>query len=913
MSAVRPRTTRWVLAAYRAIARALPTSYREAYLGESLDDLSALLERERAGGRFGREAWVGVCALADLLQRIPREWWATGVAGSRPHGKGEGFMNVLSEIRLAARALSRRLGFTTVAVLTLALGIGANVAIFAVVDAVLIRPLNFPDPQRIVTIVHHAPGLDLPDLENSEGTLRFYWQEAGFFSSLAGYDTREANLTGETQPARIKTVRVTPQIFDVLQTQPAQGRAFNKDDAVEGAPPVVILTHSAWVSRFGSDPHIVGRPIELDGTSAEIVGVMPKGFSFPDPDVVLLQPMYVNPNGEFGTFGIGGLARLAPGATLAEARKRISELQSRLPDFVHEDDINGDFLKASGWSVTLQPLREQMVGDVASALWIVLGTVGFVLLIACANVANLFLVRAESRQKELAIRAAMGAGRGRLASVFLSESLLLGAAGGLVGVALASLGVRLLVVLGPKDLPRMQEISVDGRVLVFAALLSVLAGLAFGALPLIRGGPRDLAPSLRDGGRGSTGGRERHRARNVLVAGQLAMALVLVVGSALMARSFQRLRAVDPGFVPKSVLAVGLSLGDTRSVRRRLPEAARFYQQVAAEVGALPGVRGVGVTNALPMANGNWNGGSFYIESKPRKEGELPPVAMYKAVGPGYFEAMGMQLLRGRTEKPSDWKDGVPVAWVNETFARTLLDGDALGQHVRWSRVNAMGVVDSTWAEVVGVVKDVREFGLKQPVRAVAYLPLVNGQWGFPDLDVGYLVVKADRNPTALVPAIRDIVHRLNPNVPITTTTTMSEALSRSTQRTSFTLILLGIATLVALFLGAIGLFGVVSYVVSQRTREIGVRVALGARPEDIRSMVLHQGVGVGVAGVTVGLLGAFTLTRLMGTLLFEVPTTDPVSFLAAPALLLGVAAFATWLPARRAARTDPMEALRAE
>ncbi len=904
MSGPEARTTRWISNAYRALARALPRSYRDTYLRESLHDLNALLERERAGGNAGRELWVGLRALADLLQRIPREWLARGAALGRPTTMGEGFMNALNEIRLAARALSRRFGFTTVAVLTLALGIGANVAIFAVVDAVLIRPLNYPESQRIVTIMHHAPGLDLPDLENSEGMLRFYWQNAPFLSSLAGYDTRDANLTGGDRPARVQTVRVTPQIFDVLRTQPALGRPFNEADAAEGAAPVAILTHAEWVDRFGSDPGILGKTIALDGVTTEIVGVMPDHFSFPDPDAAALLPMHVDPNGEFGTFGIGGVARLGPGITLAQAQQRIQELQARLPSFFPNDEVTPEFMKSSGWAVSVEPLRKRMVGDVASALWIILGTVGFVLLIACANVANLFLVRAESRQKELAIRSAMGAGRARLASLFLSESVLLGLGGGAVGVALAWAGVRLLVSFGPHDLPRLNEVGVDGRVLLFAAALSVLAGFAFGALPLLRRSAFGVATALRDQGRGSTSGRERHRTRNVLVAGQIALALVLVVGSGLMVRSFQHLRSVDAGFDPTDVLTVGLSLGDVES----LPAAARFYQRAADQAAALPGVKSVGVTTAIPLGTGNWNGGSFHIESKPRADDQLPPVAMYKAVGPGYFEAMGMTLEKGRTVKRSDIEDGVPVAWVNETFARTLLDGDALGQHIRWSNG-----ADSSWAEVVGVVKDVREFGLTQPVRAVAYLPLVTGGWGFPHLNVGFLVVKADRDPSALVQPIRDIIRRLDPNVPVTTTSTMGEVVSRSMRQTSFTLVLLGIATLVALFLGAIGLFGVVSYVVSQRTREIGVRVALGARPDDIRTMVLRQGVGVYVTGALVGLAGAFALTRLMGTLLFQVSATDPVSFVLAPTVLLAVAAFATWLPARRAARVDPMEALRAE
>ncbi len=817
-------------------------------------------------------------------------------------------MNVLNEVRQAARALLRRPGFTTVAVLTLALGIGANTAIFAVVDAVLLRPLPYPEPQRLVVIDHHAPGLGIADLTNSAGTMRFYREEAPFFSSLAGYERSPVNLTGQGRAARIETIRVTPSLFRVLETQPVLGRPFNAADAAEGAAPVAILTHATWVGRFGSDPSVLGRTVDLDGVHTQIVGVMPSGFAFPDPGAALLRPLHIDPSGAFGTFGIRGVARLAPGVTLAEARRRITELQGRMPAFFGDKDVTPGFMKKAGWSVTLQTLRERTVGDVASALWIILGTVGFVLLIACANVASLLLVRAESRRKEVAVRAAMGAGRGRLAAVFLTESLLLGVAGGVVGVALAWGGVKLLVALGPQTLPRLHDIGLGAPVLLFAAALSVLAGLGFGAIPLARVLGRGFTRALREGGRGSTDGRERHRARNVLVTGQLALALVLLVGAGLMVRTFRHMRGVDLGFDPTNVLTVGLSMGGAQAVRSRLPEAARVYQQVADRVAALPGVEHVGVTTALPLGGGDWNGTSFQIASKPTAANALPPFAMYKAVGPGYFQAMGMTLEQGRAERESDVEDGVPVAWVNETLARTFLDGKAVGKRIRFGRGS-----DSTWAEVVGVLKDVHEFSLTEPTRAVAYLPLLTGHWGFPDLDVGYLVVKTARDPTSLVPAIRRIVHETDPDVPITTASTMSEVVGRSMQRTSFTLVLLAVATLVALLLGAIGLFGVVSYVVSQRTREIGIRMAMGARADDVRRMVLREGALLGAAGVALGLAGAFGLTRLMRSILFGVSATDPVAFVAAPVVLLAVVALATWLPARRASGLDPVEALRAE
>jgi len=898
---------RLVVAAYSRFASLLPSTFRAGYFREAVGDLEDTLRARHARGGAPSVLWAGAGAMVDMARRIPVEWWAVLRGGRddqgrlRRPGTGEWIMTMLSNLRISARALARRPAYTLAAVATLALGIGANVAIFTVVNAVVIRPLPYPDADRIVTITHHAPALSLPELENSAGTLNFYWKRADFLGSLAAYDQQQRNLLGGSQPERVTIVAVTPQIFRVLGVQPALGRPFNAADAAEGAAPVALLTHDAWTSRFGADPGVVGRTVEIGGVTTEVVGVMPAGFAFPDPRAVLLTPLYVDPNGTFGAFGTAAVGRLAPGITVDQAQRRIQELQAAIPDMF--PDITKDFLDKAGWGVTLQRLQDQIVGDkVASALWIVLVTVGFVLLIACANVANLFLVRAESRQKELAVRAAMGAGRGHIASGFLAEAMLLGVVGGALGVALAWGGVSLLVAHGPPSLPRLHEVGLDGTSLLFAGAVSVLASLGFGAIPLLRYGGGPMAAILRDGGRASTDGRERHRTRSVLVAAQLALALVLLVGSGLMLRSFQRLRSVDPGIDPHDVLTVGLSMGDGVAH----VAAATFYQQVADEVAALPGVRKVGLANSIPVGEGSANGGSFYIESKPRSDDELPPVAMYKAVGADYLEALRQPLLEGRALTREDWEGGQPVALVNKAFEDRFLDGNALGQGIKWDSAGA-------YVRVVGVVGDVREMGLQEEVRPWAYLPMVVGTAGYPEMDRMYLFIRSDPRAAPPVSAIRDIVGRLNASVPLTTVRTMDEVMARSVAETSFTMVLLGIAAGVALFLGVVGLFGVISYVVSQRTREIGLRVALGARRDDIRRMIFRESAGVAAAGVAIGLLGAFALTRLMGAVLFEVSATDVVSFVAAPVLLLAVAVPATWLPARRAARVDPMVALRAE
>jgi len=922
----RPLAVRLPLTLFRLAARLLPEGFRDAYMAEAVRDLERmLLERASRRGRLAALA-AGLSATADLLRRVPSERWAAGRRGwnrraggrgwngtdggggmngtARGRGSeiGERMMSVWNDVRLAVRSLIRRPGYTAVAVLTLSLGVGATVAIFTVVNAVLLRPLPYPDADAIVGIRHHAPGLDLPELENSPGTVRFYQDEADFFAAVAAYRTEERNLIGGPQPDRVEVTRVSPEILELLGVAPALGRPFNPSDAEEGSPSVAILTHATWASRFGQDREILGRSVEFDGASTEIIGVMPPGFVFPDPEPVALLPLLVDPDGAFGAFGMGGIARLSAGLTLEQAAGRVRELQVRIPEYFG-GDLSADFLEQAGWSVSVLRLQDILVGEeVASALWVVLATVGLVLLIACANVANLFLVRAESRQKELAVRTALGATRSRIATAFLTEALLVGAAGGAVGVLMAWSGVRLLVTRAPVELPRLHEVGVDASALAFAAAISLAAGLLLGAIPLLRYSGGSAASGLHQGSRGSTDGRERHRARNTLASAQLALALVLLVGSGLMLRSFQALRSVELGFDPAGVLTVGLSLGE----RVDDAEGAAFYQQVADEVAALPGVESVGLTTLVPVGGGSANGGSFFVESRPRDEGELPPVAMYKAIGADYLTTIRQPVVEGRDLTRADWQGGPPVAIVNGTFARRFLDGRALGEGIKWDS-------EAQFATIVGVVADAKESGLVDESRAWAYLPMVVGDWGYPNMDRMSLVIRSATGQTVPVRAVRDIVTRVDASVPITNVRTMEEALALDMAQTSFTMLILGIAATVALVLGAVGLFGVVSYVVSRRTREIGVRVAVGARAEDIHAMVLGQGISVSATGVAVGLAAAFGLTRLMGAVLYQVRATDPVTFVLGPVVLVTVALLATWLPARRASRVDPVVALRNE
>jgi putative ABC transport system permease protein len=804
-------------------------------------------------------------------------------------------MNSLRELRLAVRSLSRRPSFTIVAATTLALGIGATVAIFTVVNSVLLRPLPYPDADRIVTIRHHAPGINMAELQSSPGLLDHYRASSTTLTRIAGYEMRQRNLTGSGQPERLRAIAVTPEFFDALAVRPALGRVFHEADVQENSLLAGILTDALWRSRFGADPGIVGRSVQVDGQSMQIVGVMPRQFAFPDPDTRLLIPLWLDPKRGFGTFGTRTLARLAPGVSLEAARQEIAALQRRIPE--RFPDLTQETLDGFRWSVTLEPLRDSVIRDIATPLWILFGSVGFVLLIAGANVVNLLLVRAESRTREVAVRAALGGSRSRIAGTFLAESTLLALAGGALGSLVAASGIQLLVAYGPAQLPRLHEISVDFVSMAFAAALSLVVGIAVGMAPLSGLAKRSFAQVLRDGGRGNTAGRQRHRVRRLLTVGQVAMALVLLVGSGLMLRSVSRLASVDPGFRAQGLLTAGVSIGNGSDRVR----SAAFYQRVLDEVASLPGVTSAAASNSLPIEAGGMNGSSFAIQSRPRPETDIQPVTMYQAITSGYFETLGMRVLEGRAPTRDDDTQDRRVVWVNEKFARDFLDNRAVGERIQ---------LEGNWLEIAGVVNDIRTFGLREDIRPVAYLP-PSLPMRTVSLDVMYVMIRTAVAPASLGPALRQAVDRVDPSVPLMRMRTMDEIVEASFARLSFTMTLMVIAAGLALVLGLVGLYGVISYVVSQRTAEIGVRLALGARPGQVRAMVLRQGLGVALIGVVVGLIAAAAATRVMSSLLFEVSGRDPMTFAIVAAVLLVVSAVATYLPARRAANIDPLQAVR--
>jgi putative ABC transport system permease protein len=823
------------------------------------------------------------------------------------HERREGMTmtGMWNDVRFALRGLLRNPGFTAIAVLTLALGIGANTAVFTLVDGVLLSPLPFPESDRLVSISHL--GRDGQDkLPVSTGLYLLYREQVKSMEGIALHQGAGLNLAlDENDPIRVDGQFVTPSFFDVLEVQPALGRAFTGEDArPTGTPPTtVILSEGLWRRAFGADPAVIGRSFVMSGTNRTVVGVMPAGFGYPTRATQFYLPLAIDPaTAPIAGFSADGIARLGPGATPESLGKELTGLIARLPEF-YPGNGQVTFLASVGLAVTVSDLKESIVGDVTRALWILLGTVAFVLLIACANVANLFLVRAEGRHRELALRAAVGASRAAVIRPFVAETGVLALLGGALGVAVAAAAVRVATALAPSDIPRLDEVAIDPRVLGFTAAVTLLAAALFGMLPVIRYGRADLSSQLKEGGeRGGTG---RHRVRHALVIGQVALALVLLVGSGLMLRSFVALRSVDPGFDPEGVLTARIVIPNGE-ISDNLA-SAEFFRQLITRLEAQPGVEGAGAVRCVPLS-GLCGLGDVTVEDHPRGDDEMPIMAAQTSAEFGYFEAMGIDVIEGRGFERGDGADGTPAVVVSESFAkRWWPNGSALGRRIG-------GGGPDQWLEIVGVVADVHQEGLDVPAQDLVYFPAVlgaNGQFfGSRTMDV---VVRVAGDPTSFLPVLRREVQALQPRIPISNPRTMTEVFATSTARTSFTMVMLATAAGTALILGLVGIYGVISYVVSQRTREIGVRMALGASAPAVRGMVVRQGAVLAGVGVVLGLIASAWLSRVMGSLLFGVSARDPITYGGVAAALALVAVLASWLPARRAAGVDPAIALRNE
>jgi putative ABC transport system permease protein len=809
-------------------------------------------------------------------------------------------MSVLAQdVRYALRSLSRAPGFTLVALLTLALGIGGTTAIFSVVDGILLRPLPYPEPSAIVAVSRTS------DDSNewggfSAGEYLAYKKAARSFAAIAGMRPDVVDLTGDTQPVRVDALETTSAFFDVFATGAQLGRTYTDADLPHG-PRIAVISDGFWRRQFGSDPHVVGRAVRLNGIPTTVVGVMPPSFGHPSAaDLWMLAPTDVptspvaiegDPLADREVQYFQVIGRLGPNVSVAQANddlRRLAEQAVReFPD--GPDDV----------TVSAMPLQERMVGDVRTALLVLLGAVGFVLLIACANVASLLLARGTARRRELAVRTALGAGKGRLIRQLLTESLVLASVGGMLGIIVAYWGVDLLVAVAPESIPRLEDVRLDPRVTVFAVAASAVVGMLFGIVPAFQGARAQVTDALKDGGRTGTA---RTRTQRVLVVAEVALALVLLIGAGLMLTSFARLRAVDPGFTASGLVVVSVPLPQARY---STPAQATFYTQLAERLRENPITARSALGFPTPFSNANASGAYDVVGAPPRSSAERV-VAQIGIVTPGYFQTMGIPLLRGRDLSLTDTRDRGGVAIVNQHLAaREWPDQDPIGKRLTLGNDPADS---SEWLTVVGVVGDSKRQDLQTAPGPAVYVS--HHTFTLPYMSV---IVRSGAGEAAIGEAVRAAVRTLDRELPIGDVDAFDHVLARATGQPRFRALLIGSFAVAALLLAGVGLYGLISYTVAQRVPEIGVRLALGATPGQVGRLVLGQGLALAGAGVAVGLVGAVGATRLLEGLLFSVSATDPTVYAGLAALLLTIAALACYLPARRAMRVDPMTALRAD
>ena len=812
--------------------------------------------------------------------------------------------DLLLDLRYGLRGLRARPGFTAAALVTLTLGIGATTAIFSIVRAVLIEPLPYAAPDRLVMLWHNYSSINLPKATLSVPAFIEYRDHVAGFESVAVGTNWNANLTGGGEPERVQGMRVTADFLRTLGVGVARGRDFLPEEDRPGGEGVVILTDGLWKRRFGADPGIVGKPIDLNGEAHTVVGILPPGFSFLTA-ADLLKPIAFKPEEEapsnHGFEYLVGLARLKPGVTFAQARAQMDALVTRLRKEFYDD----------GWGVTMTPLLEEMTGDVKPALMVLLGAVLCLLLLACANVANLLLARSAARQREIAVRVAIGAGRRRIVTQLLTESALLAIIGGTLGLALAFWAVRLLAAAAPAQVTQAvlggRTVGVDLQVLGFTLALSLLTSLLFGLAPALRASRPDLAGTLKEGARAEGLGGRGHRLLGGLVVAQVSCALVLLVGAGLLGRSFLRLRQVDPGFKADGVLTMNLQLPTARYTENG--QVSGFFDRLVPRLAALPGVTQAAAISNLPMG-GNYSSGSFQIEGRPVGEHEAGPHGDSHYVAGDYFATMQIPLLRGRTfDARESGQGGTPAIVIDKVLAdRYFANDDPIGRRI--AKMGEGTPKEPVWRTIVGVVGHVSKYGLDGRVKEQYYIPAAQRPQRAMTL---VLRAAGGGDAQALAAPARAAVRAVDPDMPVYRVATMAEVIDATLVNRKFVMLLLGQFAAVALVLAGVGLFGVLSYAVSRRTREIGVRMALGARAADVLGMVVRQGMTLTAIGLVIGAAAALAATRAMAGLLFGIGASDPPTYVALALVLAAVALLACWLPARRAARVDPMVALRAE
>jgi predicted permease len=818
-------------------------------------------------------------------------------------------------LKQVVRSLARMPGFTAVAVLTLAIGIGANTAVFGVIQGVLLKPLPYPRSDELVVLDHAAPGVKLASAGAAPFQYFTYREDGRVFQDLGLWNTGTVSVTGLAEPEEVRTLFATDAILPMLGAQPMLGRVFTRADDTPGTPETVVLTAGYWRSRFGGDPAAVGRTLMVDSKPREIVGVLSDSFRFLDRNVSIVLPYRFDRSKVFlGQFSYRAIARLKPGATIAQASADVARMiplsLTRFPPF---PGGSVKMFEEARLAPTVRSLKDDLVGDVGTVLWVLMGTISMVLLIACANVANLLLVRAESRQQELAIRAALGAGTGRIARELLLESVLLGILGGVIGLGLAFGALRLLVWLAPGNLPRVADIGLNLPALLFALIVSVMAGLLFGAIPVFKYAGARVGTMLRGGGRTASASKERHRARSILVVAQVSLALVLLIGSGLMIRTFYVLSKVHPGFQrPDEVQTFRLSI-PVSQVKEDVA-VLRMHQAIVDKVAAIPGVSSVALASTVTMTGDGWHD-PLFAEDHTYTESQIPPLRLFKFVAPGYVSTMGAALVAGREFTWEDMYQLRPVAMVSENLARELWGQPtvAIGKRIRPYQTGV-------WREVVGVISDMHDDGLQKKAATVAYWPLMMRQFSpgpddptFVTRGLTYVVRSSRTGSEGFVGELGRAVWSINPNLPLAGARTLAEIYDASLARTSFTLVMLAIAGGMALLLGVAGIYGVISYSVSQRTREIGIRIALGAQAPAVRRMFVTHALTLAGIGIAIGMAAAFGMTRLMSALLFEVSPVDPLTYAMVSLTLIAATTLASYVPAARATAVDPVHALRSE
>ena len=819
------------------------------------------------------------------------------------------------QLRQVVRRLLRAPLFTSIILITLSIGIGANAVVFGVVNAVLLKPLSYPQADQLIGIWHSASGIGFDELNMAPFLYFIDREQSKTLQDVGMYNGDSLSITGAGQPEHITGLDVTDGVFPMLGVQPALGRIFSRQDDSPNAPKTILISHAYWQRKFGGDKSVIGRSLTVDGTAREIIGVLPRDFTFLDDyDANIFLPMQIDRSKtKLGNFSFRGIARMKPGVTLKEANADIDRLLPiAIRSFPSPEGFPAGIFESAKVRANLHTLKHDVIGDIGNVLWVLMGSIIVVLLVACANVANLLLVRVEGRRQELAVRSALGAGRSSITAGLLVESLTLGVAGGVIGLALAFGALRLLVSMAPTGLPRLHEIGITPPVILFTLGATLFVSVVIGMLPVLKYSGISMYTGLREGGRSGTQSRERQRARKALVVIQVALALVLLICSGLMIRTFRALVNVSAGFTePASIQKFRIYVPETSIPENQRERVLRFEQAVADKLAAIPNVSSVAFSTEIPM-DGHDSNDPIFAQDRTYREGELPPIRRFINISPGYFSTVGISLAAGRDLTWAESYQKRPVALVSENLAREYWGSaeNALGKKIR------VGTTDD-WREIIGVSRDVYYDGVSKKPPATVYWPvwLVNfeGQKEQVNRGVTFAVRSPRAGSAAFLTQIQQAVWSINGELPLAEPGTVGELYSKSMARTSFTLIMLCVAGGMALLLGIVGIYGVISYAVSQRTREIGIRMALGAQRDHLTGMFVRQGLLLAGIGAVFGVGAAFGTMRFMGSILFKVSPMDPLTYSLSTIAVLGIALLACYLPSRRASQVNPVNALRAE